>query len=398
MKIGYFITLFPYTESFKDASRHSDYPVGGAENVAYYLARHMALRGHDVTVFTSSATGKNKTENQGGIKVLRYRKNLKFDKAIISFGMYSGMLKHDVDLVHLHFTTPPGDMAGLYYAGIKRKPFIVTYHGDGQGGYGSLVRRLGLGIYNSLVVDRILSRANTVISPSEPYIDQSRFLPKFKRKVVTIPNGIDFDEIDVSYGKEKCREILSLDLSSKVILFVGALIAYKSPQLLIEALPQIVSRVPEARLIFVGDGPMRRELQNLAVRKGVADKVTFAGVVVGQKKMLYYQAADVFALPSALNTEVFPIVLLEASVSGLPMVVSNLPTFKCIVEEGYNGFTANPGDFNSLADKISSILSQPGLRITMGNNAKLRVKDFSWSKIAKATEEIYEMALENDKQ
>jgi glycosyltransferase involved in cell wall biosynthesis len=393
MKIGYFITLFPYAESFKDASHHNDYPIGGAENVAYHLARHMALLGHEVTVFTSSANEKSKIEDLAGIRVLRYGKSMRFDKAIFSFGLYSGMLKHNMDIVHLHFTTPPGDMAGLCYAKIKKKPLIVTYHGDGQGGYGSFIRRFGLGIYNSLIVDRILSQATTVISPSEPYIDQSRFLPKYKSKVVTIPNGIDLDELDVSYGREKSRAKLSLALSDKIILFVGALIAYKSPQLLIEALPTILSRVPDARLIFVGDGPMRKALETLAAKTGVSDKVKFAGVVVGQPKMLYYQAADVFALPSALNTEVFPIVLLEASASGVPMVVSKLPTFKCLIEEGFNGYMAAPGDITSLADKLSIVLSQPGLRETMGNNARLRVKNFSWQTIAKATEGIYETAL-----
>jgi glycosyltransferase involved in cell wall biosynthesis len=394
MKIGYFITLFPYKKSFQDPKFYRAYPIGGAENVAYYLARSMASLGHDVSVFAASCDSKTSEEEMEGVKVYHFGTNLKMGKAFFPLALYTRPSKLDLDIAHLHFSTPPGDLAGLHYANVKNKPFVVTYHGDDQAGFGNFIRRTGLGLYNAFLVDKILSRAQVIISPSEFYVSQSRFLPRFRQKIVSIPNGIDLNEAGPVCSKEECRRKLSLSLQERIILFVGGLIPYKSPNLLIESLPIVLLQVPEARLVLVGDGPMRRELEALAEKLGVSGRVTFAGALVGDSKRFHYGAADVFVLPSTMNTEVFPIVLLEASAAGLPIVVSNLPTFDCIIEDGYNGLKAKLGDINSLAHAIATIVSQPSLGHTLGNNARCRVREYSWDKIGQLTEKAYQMAKE----
>ena len=107
-------------------------------------------------------------------------------------------------------------------------------------------------------------------------------------------------------------------------------------------------------------------------------------------KPFYYRAADVFVLPSVMKSEVFPIVLLEASASGLPMVVSDLDTLKCIIEDGYNGIVTKRGDENNLAGAIIYLLENEGVREKMGKNAREKVKDYSWGRIAEMTEKVYE--------
>jgi glycosyltransferase involved in cell wall biosynthesis len=296
----------------------------------------------------------------------------------------------DLDIVHAHAGNPPAPIAAYWYAKKKKKPFVVTYHGDGQWNWGGLIRRISVSSYNKYLLDKILSYADVAISPSEYYIDESRFLGKYRDKIVVIPNGINIDEFDISYSKEECREKLGLPIDNKIILFLGGLNPHKGPDVLLKAMPKILKSIPDAKLVFVGSGGMREELERLCKRLGVEKYVSFAGFVEECMKPFYYEAADVFCLPSVMKSEVFPIVLLEASASGLPMVVSDLDTLKCIIEDGYNGIVTKRGDENDLAEKIIYLLENEDIREKMGKNARKKVEDYSWEKIAEMTEKVYE--------
>ena len=389
MKIGYVASLFPYRESFQDSGFSHRYPVGGAENWAYHLAHQMAKLGHEVVVFTTSVDSKNHVEEQDGIKIYRYGTNFKIEKARFSLDMFCKSLQHDVDIVHLHFALPPGNLAGLFYARMKKKPFVVTYHGDEMPGYGSLIRRVGLGLQDKFIVPVILSSARFITTYSDYYISVSRFLPKYREKIIAVPQGINPEETGVAYSKEECREKLSLHKDDRIILFVGALINYKSPDLLVKAMPAIIGKNPDARLVLVGDGPLRGELERLTNDLRVAHAIKFVGAVPYDATALYYGAADIFVLPSSGRTESFGMVILEAAVAGLPIVVSSLDTFRAFIRDGYNGLVAKLGDIDSLAETINRLLSDPALRQEIGEHARISAKDYSWDTIAKRIEEIY---------
>jgi glycosyltransferase involved in cell wall biosynthesis len=334
MKIGYF-TQFPYKNNVTDELIISS--AGGVGVVVYNIAIQMAKRGHDVHIFTSSINLKESVEKYENITIYRYKKGFTIGSAPISIDILYKPLRLglDLDIVHAHAGNPPAPIAAYWYAKKKKKPFVVTYHGDGQWNWGGLIRRISVSSYNKYLLDKILSYADVAISPSEYYIDESRFLGKYRDKIVVIPNGINIDEFDISYSKEECREKLGLPIDNKIILFLGGLNPHKGPDVLLKAMPKILKSIPDAKLVFVGSGGMREELERLCKRLGVEKYVSFAGFVEECMKPFYYEAADVFCLPSVMKSEVFPIVLLEASASGLPMVVSDLDTLKCIIEDGY---------------------------------------------------------------
>lgn len=405
MKIGYFASLFPYRESFQDqgfSQRHpiggaegwaQRYPVGGAEIWAYHLAHQMAKLGHEAVVFTTSVDSKTHVEEEDGIKIYRYGTNFKIGKARFSGDLLFRTLQHDVDIAHLHFTLPPSNLAGLFYARVKRKPLVVTYHGDAMPDYGGVIRRVGLGLQDKFIVPVILSSAKFITTYSDYYISVSHFLPKYRERIIAIPQGINPEETSVAYSKEECREKLSLRKDDKIILFVGALINYKSPDLLVKATPAVIGKNPDARLVLVGDGPLRGELERLAHDLGVTQAIKFVGAVPYDATALYYGAADIFVLPSTGRTESFGMVILEAAVAGLPIVVSSLDTFRVFIRDGYNGLVAKLGDIDSLAETINRLLFDPALRQKMGENARDKVKEYSWDKIARMTEKVYEMAM-----
>ncbi len=387
MKIGYFNTKFSYSQHFKQ------YLYGGSTLAAYYLAIEMAKRGHKIDIFTTSVNSKDSIEKRENMTIYRYGTNFRVHGSIFSFGMFHKPMKHDVDVIHAHFSTPPGEIAGARCAKRKKVPFILTYHGDWQESFGGFVRRTALSFYNKHLLDKVLSFADVIISPSEYYIDESRFLGKYRNKIVVIPNGINMEDFGIPYSKEECREKLGLPLDRNIILFVGNLTPYKGPDVLVKAMPMIIKEVPDTELVFVGRGKMRNELEKLAEKIGIKNHLKFAGFVEESLKSLYYKAADVFVLPSTLNTEVFPIVFLEASASGLPMVVSDLDTFKCIIEEGYNGLFTKRGDEKNLADAIIYLLENEDVREKMGKNARKKVEGYSWENIAEETERVYEALL-----
>lgn len=393
MKIGYFITYFPYKARLDDTDYFEQYHHGGAEIGAYYLAINMAQRGHELAVFTTSINSKDSFERQEGINVHRYSTSFGIKKGNFSFKLFQKPLDLELDIVHAHFSTPPAELAALKYAKRKKVPFILTYHGDGQEGFGGVVRRRTMYFYNKYLLDKVLSSSDVIISPSEYYINESRFLGKYRDKIVVIPNGVNIEELDIPYSKEECRERLELSINSNIILFVGSLTPYKGPDILVRAMRDVLKEISDTSLVFVGGGKMQSELKELANKLEIRKYIEFVGFVAEDLKPLYYKAADVFVLPSTMSTEVFPLVLLEASSSGLPMVVSDLDTFKCIIDEGYNGLFTKRGDENNLADAIIYLLENEDVREKMGKNARRKVEDYSWERIVEETEKVYKEVI-----
>lgn len=388
MKIGYFVGHFPYDHTVESKNYHC----GGAENAAYCLALEMSKK-YELEIFTTSTNSKDSIETYENILIHRYGTNFRLLSSNISLGMFSKPAKHDVDIVHIHFDIPPGPLAGLKFAKKKNIPLVVTYHGDWVGSYGGIIRRAGVAFQNRYMVDKILLHADVIISPSRHYINESNFLGKYKDKIVVIPNGVNLKDFDIPYDKEECRRKLNLPVNKKIVLFLSYLSPYKGPDILIKAMTRIVKAIPDTELVFVGKGAMMTELKALSEILQIEKNVIFTGFVDDDLRAFYYKAADVFCLPSTLNTEVFPLVLLEASASGLPMVVSDLETFNCIIEEGCNGLISKKRDDKNLADAIIFLLENEDIRKKMGIVARNKVEIYSWGNIAEETEKIYDSLI-----
>ena len=391
MRIGYFVGHFPYEDPRENKKGRYYRGIGGASLVAFNLATSMAKRGHEVSVFTTSNCRNYHVENYQDIVIYRYGTSLRIASTSLSFNLFSKSHQHKVDVVHAHGGNPMAESAALRYARMTRLPLILTYHGD-HIPYGGPIVRIGALFSLHYISPKILGEARVIICPSQYYIGTSRLLSQFIDKVVVIPNGVKLDEFDIPDSREDCRHRLALSVNDHIILFVGMLYRYKAPDVLVRMMPKIVEGIPTAKLILVGTGPIRDELEGLCKQLGVDKHVTFAGYIADNfEKALYYRAADVLVLAS--RTEVFPMVLLEASASGLPMVVNDLPTYRCIIDDGYNGVIAKGNNENDLAHAIIHLLKNPSLRHKMGGNARKKASDFAWDSIAAQTEEVYREAF-----
>ncbi|GAI37436.1 unnamed protein product, partial [marine sediment metagenome] len=111
MRIGYFITHFPYKDHVNTNEDFKQYHCGGAEIAAYCLAIEMKKRGHEIDVFTTSANSKYSIEKHENITIYRYGTDFRILTSNISFGMFRKPVKHDVDITHVHFDIAPGPLA-----------------------------------------------------------------------------------------------------------------------------------------------------------------------------------------------------------------------------------------------------------------------------------------------
>lgn len=386
MNIGYFSSTFPYTFSSQK------YFCGGSCLATHSLVKTIS-QSEDVKVFTTSMDSRDHVERMGNLEIYRYATRINLITSPISFGLFSKPLKHEVDLLHVSFDMPPGPFAGLRYARKKDVPLVVTYHGDWDPDYGSFARKMGVKVNNKFV-HSLLSRADVIISPSKTYAQNSKYLRDHLAKVRVIPNGIDLAEFQTKYSKEESREKLDLPTDDQIILFLGYLTPYKGPDILLRTFSQIVRSRPDTTLVFAGNGSMEEELKETAHKLGVKDQVIFAGFVEKEDRSLYYRSADVYCLPSFMSTECYPLAILEAMASQVPVVTSQIGGIPDIVEDQVNGLLVPPQDENRLKDTLITLLDDPEMCEKLSENAYQGIGKYSWDIIATETLKLYQELLD----
>jgi phosphatidylinositol alpha-1,6-mannosyltransferase len=161
---------------------------------------------------------------------------------------------------------------------------------------------------------------------------------------------------------------------SRTVLIVGRMVAserYKGHDQLLEAWPAVTSRVPDARLVCVGEGDDVGRLQAKAGALGVGAGVTFTGFVDAEIRRAWYDRAAVFAMPS--RREGFGLVYLEAMAAGLPCVGSIHDAAPGLIVPGKTGYLVDQGDVRDLAARIVMLLEHEDERRVMGEAGRQRV-------------------------
>ena len=145
--------------------------------------------------------------------------------------------------------------------------------------------------------------------------------------------------------------------------FIGSFYAYEGFDLLLTALPAIIARAPEVRVLLVGGGPEERALKTLARRLGVHDRVTFTGRVPHEDVQRYYGIVDVLAYPRhrmRLTELVTPLKPLEAMAQGRLVVASDVGGHRELISDGETGILFAAGDPDALAGTIVRLLDDRG--------------------------------------
>jgi glycosyltransferase involved in cell wall biosynthesis len=242
------------------------------------------------------------------------------------------------DIVHTH------QIGSLFYAGpaarLARVPVLVhTEHGVED--Y-SRRRKRWLGRLAGLHSDRFYCLTEAM----RDAVVARRVVPAHRTRV--IHNGIDTESFQTSTDPLETRHALGIPAQALVIGTVGRLTEVKQQELLLRAFALVQSRVANAHLLLLGDGPLRGTLQDLAGQLGLSDSVHFAGY--RPHSAPYLRAMDVFALTS--RSEGMPQALLEAAVVGVPTIASAVGGVPEVVEHGRTGLLFESGDEAALADGL----------------------------------------------
>jgi glycosyltransferase involved in cell wall biosynthesis len=186
------------------------------------------------------------------------------------------------------------------------------------------------------------------------------------------------DTLDPFYSKmaATCRSREQLGLPpGRMLLSVGRLSLadrYKKIDLAIQAMPEVLKSAPDAFYVIVGEGEDRARLQNQVKTAGLCDKVKFTGSVPSEILPSYYQACDVFLLPSL--KEGFGIVFLEAMYHSKACVAARAGGSPEVIEDGETGLLAEPDDVSSLARCLGRVLADDSLRQAMGRRGRERLE------------------------
>jgi phosphatidylinositol alpha-1,6-mannosyltransferase len=211
--------------------------------------------------------------------------------------------------------------------------------------------------------------------------------PAAAGRMVQLPPGVDEKTFHPGSGGDAVRARLGL-AGRPVVVCVSRLVPRKGQDTLVLAMARILASVPDAVLLVVGGGPYAAELEKLAARTGVADSVRFTGPVPWEELPAHFGAGDVFAMPcrtrrGGLDVEGLGIVYLEASATGLPVVAGDSGGAPDAVLDGETGWVVRGGSPQEAADRVITLLKDPGLRRRMGERGRQWVEEaWRWDILA----------------
>ena len=296
--------------------------------------------------------------------------------------VWQTLRKQPIDIVHTHLTE--ACWYGLPAAWLANVPVRVAHLQNCHWQFPLKLR----------ILDRTTSIfANAAIACSEAVRDF--YLTEFHYpapKLHVVYNSVDFSRFENSSNRTTtARCILNLPRDALILVTVASLTEQKGHSYLLEAMSDVLEFCPQTLLLLVGDGYLRRTLEQFSQERGLYESVRFLGKRTDVPLIL--AAADLFVLPSLW--EGLPLVLTEAGAAGLPVVATKVDGISEVVEDGVTGILVPSRQPEPLAEAIINLLRSEQKRQQMGERAYQRVFSmFSIQRATAAVENIYFSLLE----
>jgi len=369
--------------------------MGGSEIEAQRVSRALIHRGHQVEILCPGGPpmpALSRWTDGSGVPVRAFggavpaRIRGYIFALQVAWTLLADMRRYNL----VYFLMPGLQVAlGTLVARLLRKPFAMKFSGSNE------IRRLKnswVGRIQLRFVDR-WAAAIMVLNPG--MIAEAAECGLRASKLLWMPNPVDLSEFcppprDV---RAALRAKLGIPEESEVVLFVGRLAPEKELASMVRGFAGISAVRPRAVLLLVGDGPCREELQGIARELGNEGRVRFTGAVPSSAVHEWVQIADVFALVSSL--EGLPVSLIEAMATGLPVVVSDIPANRQLVDAGVEGVVVKTRDADAIGMAFGSLLGDGETRRRMGTAARLRIgESFSTDRVVELYEALFAKILE----
>jgi glycosyltransferase involved in cell wall biosynthesis len=345
---------------------------GGQEIRILEEARGLIARGHQVTLVCPPQARIHDEAARYGVPVRALpigRKNL---RGLFALRRYLKSTRPDV--INTHSSTDAW-LAALACATLHRAPPIVR------------TRHISAPVPGNATTRWLYTRATTHIVTTgerlrESLIRDNGYPPAM---LTSVPTGIDVQRFEPG-DKAKARRGLGLEESGHYLGILATLRSWKGHLYLLEAFKAL--NAPDWRLLIVGDGPMREQIEARISTLGLADRVILAGQRQNPEDWL--RAMDVFCLPSYANEGV-PQALLQAMLTGLPIVTTPVGAITEAIEDGTTGLVVPPRDADALAYALGRLMGDAELSARLGAQARQTAENrFSRTALLDAMETLFQ--------
>lgn len=365
------------------------YPTfGGSGVVATELGKALALKGHEIHFITYSQPVRLDTFSANifyhEVSVSDYPL---FDyqpyELVLSSRMVDVVKNEKLDLLHVHYAIPHASAAYMAQQILKeegiRMPFITTLHGTD-------ITLVGRDASFEPVITFAINKSDAVTAVSESLRQDTLRNFKVNREVEVISNFINVQE----YGqaKQNCQRQMFAPNGEKIMVHVSNFRKVKRVDDVLRVFDKVRKQIP-TRLILVGDGPERPQIEKLCRELDTCDEIRSLGKVMNPAEVL--SVADLFILPS--ETESFGLSALEAMASHVPVISTNTGGLPEVNIHGYSGFLSNVGDVDDMAKNAITILQDELVLQQFKANAYQQAHKFDIHQILPQYEALYARVL-----
>lgn len=370
--------------------------VNGVSISLQLISEGLQRAGHQVTIFAPRIPGYS-DDKPGVVRLpsLKYLNNPPIYVAVLGTprSTWSLSRKH-FDVLHAHSPLTVGLLA-YFTASTKNIPLIYTYH-TSITDYTHYLKIIG-GTSLIRYAARWFSATSTnlgdqVVVPS-PKFHRLLLEQKVTRQIHVIPNGIDLSQFKTAGTPGSFKKRIGLDPDAMILLSVGRVDPEKRLDFLIDAFARVADRIPQAHLVFAGDGSARKKLEDHAASTRVNDRIHFLGMVKRAELPELLHDSAIFL--SASTTEVHPISVIEAIASGLPLLAVQDEAFEGMIVENENGHLT-PLDVNVYAETLVQMVGDHEMLARYGKRSAELSEKFSIEGQVRSLENLYyESILQN---
>ncbi len=367
--------------------------VGGLENHVRELTDELARRGMAIEVLTSSIGDGPRAGRDALPPSVRLCRMRSFELG--NDAIFPSLLRRcigrlgNTDILHIHGHMFYSTTVGSLVSYLSDVPSVLTFHGDFDKptAVGRLIKRIRAATQGAFIL-RALERVIALTA------DDRDLLVRWgveAERITIIPNGIPLGTFRraTEDARSDLRGRLGLEAGASPFLFVGRLVDQKGVPYLLDAIHLVAREHPAARFVIVGDGPMMGPSMRRCAKLGLERSVTFAGRLPLEDLVTAYSIATAVVAPSLW--EGMPLVVMEANACGAPVIGSDIPGIRSLVDDGRTGLLVPPRRPDELARAISSVIEGPGKARQMSAAAIDRARrEFDLTRQVDRTVEVYE--------
>lgn len=350
---------------------------GGAEIHLFEIFSRLAKRGFEVTLLCATFDGAKTEEYVEGIKVKRLCNRYLYYARVPLAARKEANQGYDIvvdALCKLPFLSP-------WFIPIPC--LAIAYHLFGTSAFSQVSLPIATLTWLSEKLIPFCYKNTNILSISES--TRKDFIARGldKKRLVVVPPGVDH-EIYCTGKTDSSREDL--------ILWIGRIEPYKSLQVLIKAMPTILSYNSNIQLVVIGEGAARQSMEKLVQQMGLRHAIKFTGFISDQEKVAYLRKTKL--LINTSEKEGWGMTVIEANACGAPTISSDVPGFRDSVKDRQTGFLVPYGDKEMLAAAVIRVMGDDKLWKDMSDQGILWSKKFTWEQVTDVIENLIETCID----